>query len=142
MNQYQKFYSEIDLLLKAYRATLKNAFANEGIKISIDQWLVLNAIGKDEGISQKEIADITAKEPAAVMRMLDSMTEKDLIARIPTKEDRRKYQIILSREGRQIYSKLSKVVQEVNKRGLKQFDFDQLNILNAYCRQIKTDLKD
>ncbi len=140
MNQYEKFYSELDLLLKSYRIALKKAFAKEGIKISIDQWLVLNAIGKDEGISQKEIADFTAKEPAAVMRMLDSMSDKDIIARIPTKEDRRKHQIILSNEGREIYTKLLKLVQEVNKKALRHFDYDQLNHLIANFNQIKSDL--
>ena len=59
-------------------AVLKNA----GIEISPEQWAIIKRISEREVINQREIAELTFKDPASVTRSLDVKKEKGLVKRM------------------------------------------------------------
>ena len=137
MDISQKFFNEIDALLSSYRESIRKVFKDHDINLSVDQWMVIDCAGKEEGISQTTIAKRIHKEPAAVMRMLDALSDKHLVARIQTSEDRRKYKILLSADGRVLYEKCGQIVQELLKKSLSDFDFEQSKTLIHDLEQIR-----
>ena len=105
-----------EIILKKYKSDLKSSFESNGIDISPEQWSILRSVGYNEGISQKEVADISLKEPAAITRMLDALSDNNLVARIARKEDRRKFQLILSTKGRELFRQADKLSKAVEKK--------------------------
>ncbi len=137
MQPEQKFILGIIQFLQDYRSALRREFKKCNVSISVDQWLVLSAIGIEEGISQKDISDYTSKEPAAIMRMLDAMNESNWIARIPSQDDRRKYRVILSNEGRLLYEACSKIEFDLQKIMFKSFTLEEKRHLNSIIEDLR-----
>ncbi len=72
--------------------------ANAGI--TVDQWVILHQLEKGEGQNQLEIAKAVFKDAPTVTRILDLLVEKDLVARVPDQNDRRRFNIELTQKGK------------------------------------------
>jgi MarR family transcriptional regulator for hemolysin len=60
------------------------------IKISTEQFGLLRAISiKDEEVIQKDMADMMGKDKSAILRLIDSLEEKELVRRVVDPKDRR-----------------------------------------------------
>ena len=68
-----------------YQKMLKGA--NTGV--TVDQWIILQTIHKDNGLSQFDIANLTFKDAPTVTRIIDLLVGKELIERIADPDDRR-----------------------------------------------------
>jgi DNA-binding MarR family transcriptional regulator len=90
-----------------YQKMLRDA----NIDITVDQWILLKAIYKNDGSSQFEIAASTFKDAPTVTRILDLLSNKALIERIADPSDRRKYNIILTTKGKEQVQQILPVVQ-------------------------------
>lgn len=71
-----------------------------GAGITVDQWVILNQLDKEDGQNQLEIAKAVFKDAPTVTRILDLLEEKKLIARMPDSSDRRRFKIKLTTAGR------------------------------------------
>ena len=69
--------------------------------ITVDQWVVLHQLEKEEGQSQLEIAKAVFKDAPTVTRILDLLVEKKLVTRIPDQNDRRRFNIELTKQGKE-----------------------------------------
>lgn len=68
--------------------------------ITVDQWVILHQLEKGEGQSQLEIAKAVFKDAPTVTRILDLLVNKELVARIPDMNDRRRFNIELTEKGK------------------------------------------
>ncbi|KAA3634111.1 MAG: MarR family transcriptional regulator [Bacteroidetes bacterium] len=68
--------------------------------ITVDQWVVLNQLDKEDGQNQLDIAKAVFKDAPTVTRILDLLEEKGLIARVPDTSDRRRFKIQLTTTGK------------------------------------------
>lgn len=112
-------------LKRAFQQTL--AEINAGI--TADQWVVLDLLRTQTGISQLEIAERTSKDPPTVTRILDILADKKLIKRATDSADRRKMKIVLTLAGRKKVEALLPRVREFRLRyfdGLSKQDIDDL----------------
>ena len=97
----------------------QSALAEIDVKITGDQWVILKRIYEGEGISQREIASLTYKDPASVTRTLDILEKKTLIERKAVNNDRRAYSLYLTKAGKNLVEKITPVAKDVRKKGLK-----------------------
>lgn len=81
------------------------------IDITVDQWILLKAIYNNDGSSQYEIAASTFKDAPTVTRILDILSDKKLIERVPDPSDRRKYNIKITKEGNARVAQILPVVK-------------------------------
>jgi hypothetical protein len=61
------FY-HLDKAIKSYRQYAQRRLTDAGLDITIDQWLVLNTLTEQPGISQQLIAEKVFKDAASVTR--------------------------------------------------------------------------
>ena len=97
--------------------------------ITIDQWVVLQVLDKQDGISQLEIAKATFKDPPTITRIIDLLCEKGLTKRAKNIKDRRRFDILLTEEGRQLIARVLPVIRAARNQawqGLKDEEIDQL----------------
>ncbi|MDW3646952.1 MAG: MarR family transcriptional regulator [Bacteroidia bacterium] len=121
---------------KLFKKYKKNFFKDEGVDLTSDQWIVLKRISDEEGISQKEIADKSFKEPASVTRILDILQGKGLIYRKEAKEDRRAYGLFLTDEGLTLVKKLIPKAKKARAFGVQGLSEEEVLNLNKYLKKI------
>jgi DNA-binding MarR family transcriptional regulator len=71
--------------------------------ISIWQWRILAVLGETDGLTSTEVAARTLMDKPAVSRATSSLIERGLITRTSDTVDRRKSDLRLSQEGRNVY---------------------------------------
>ncbi len=103
-------------------AALKNA----GIEITPEQWAILKRISEREMINQREVAELTFKDPASVTRALDILEEKGYVKRVDMESDRRAYNLLLSPTGEDLVRKITPVAEAVRAQGLKNVSAEEL----------------
>ena len=116
----------LDRTIKRIRQHTLQVFEQKGFKLTIDQWVILKRIADDEGCSQKEIAEKTYKDPASITRIIDALSKKDLVERRPQPTDRRRYDMYLTKKGKELYSQMIDVVIELRKQPLKNVSETEL----------------
>jgi len=72
----------------------------DDLKITPEQIGLLHAISiKDEDVIQKDMAEIMGEDKSAILRLIDSLEEKELIRRVVDKNDRRKNYLMVTKQG-------------------------------------------
>lgn len=83
-------------MVDAYHThTLKS----KGFDITKEQWVLLKILSHHDGTSQNEIACLTDRDKTSMTRLVNTMEKKNLIARIPSKEDKRVNLLYLTKKG-------------------------------------------
>ena len=90
-------------------------FREQGAPITKDQWAVLKEVVDKPESTQKQIADFTLKDPAALTRILDLLEKNELIQRRQNLDDRRSYRLIPSVEGSRLVARLQPLVENLEK---------------------------
>ena len=103
--------------------------------ITIDQWVILQVLDRQEGLSQLEIARATFKDPPTVTRIIDLLCQKELTRRITDPDDRRRFKIQLTEDGREKIEAILPIIQAARRQawhGLVDEEIGQLTgILNT-----------
>lgn len=82
--------------LKKYMAAV---FKSEGINLTAEQFLVMDALWNQGEMTQQSIAYIIQKDKNSVTQFIDSLEKKGLVQRVVDASDRRVNKIQLSEEG-------------------------------------------
>lgn len=100
----------------------------EEIRITTEQFGLLHAIGqKEEEVIQKDMAEMMGKDKSAILRLIDSLEEKELVRRVVDKNDRRKNYLMVTKLGERVIKQYMKIVfgmlEEVE-QGISENDLD------------------
>jgi len=74
-------------------------FDRQGLGITVEQWVLLKIIQEHNSLSQQELAQLALRDPASITRTLDLLVKRQLVQRLPDSQDRRQFQIVLTRSG-------------------------------------------
>jgi DNA-binding MarR family transcriptional regulator len=85
---------------------LNRHFTDRGYDITCEQWAVLVNLGKINGQTQQELAVHTCKDKTSMTRLIDGMEKRNLVVRIPNKQDKRQKLIYLTAKGKDFHQKL------------------------------------
>ena len=83
-----------------------------GLDISLDQWLVLGPIWKNEGIAQKDIAEYCGKDKTSITKIINTLEKKNLVVRVPDQLDHRVKRVVLSNKGKELFLNVLPVIEE------------------------------
>jgi DNA-binding MarR family transcriptional regulator len=75
--------------------------------LSLEEWLVLDALSEEDGMSMSELAANTLASNATLSRHVDSLATRALVFREVAFEDRRRILVHLSKRGRALHGTLS-----------------------------------
>jgi len=113
------FFFHIDKMMKIVKEYTLSEFKSHGFPVTKDQWVILKRISEINGSNQKEIADSTFKDPAALTRMLDILEKKGFVKRQLSTEDRRTFEIHLTVDGSRLVNRMIPVVQGIRAKALQ-----------------------
>ncbi len=120
---------QIDKTSKLSKLYSQREFDRIGLGITVDQWVLLKIIGENDGLTQKELAAKSYRDPASITRTLDILGKKGLVERRPVPKDRRQYSICLKPEGSKFIDTNFPLIQQMRSKsveGLSEQDLSDL----------------
>lgn len=108
--------------------------------ITAEQWAVLNFLWVNDGITPKELSDLTFKDKPNTNRILDNLLKKELITKKSHPTDKRSFQIFLTDAGRDLKTLLIPKAVALLKKATNSIDKDKLKELKITLDQIYNNL--
>jgi len=121
------YFFKIDTTIKKIRSVLQKRFNDAGFDLTVDQWVLIDHVARNQGISQNNLAELTTKDAPTVTRILDLLVKKELVERRMSSEDRRKFNVFLLAEGMKTFEKVLPIVKEIRRQGwgeLSEADYE------------------
>jgi DNA-binding MarR family transcriptional regulator len=75
--------------------------------LSLEEWLVLDSLSEEDGLSMSELAANTLASNATLSRHVDSLSTRALVFREVAFQDRRRILVHLSKRGRALHETMS-----------------------------------
>ncbi|WP_247233532.1 MarR family winged helix-turn-helix transcriptional regulator [Telluribacter sp. SYSU D00476] len=116
------YFFKIDTTIKKIRNALQKRLNEAGVDLTVDQWVLLDHIYREEGISQNALAEVTYKDPPTVTRIIDLLEKKALVERRMAAGDRRKFNLFLTEKGVACHNEAFPVVAEIRRKGWGELD--------------------
>lgn len=92
---------------------LTKKFSDAGFDISYEQWSVLVHLYRKDGQTQQELSYIAVKDKAAITRLLNVLEKKNIVLRIPDRNDRRSKLVYLTNKAKEFKTDLIAIVEEL-----------------------------
>ena len=116
-------------------------FKSEGINLTAEQFLVMDALWNQGEMTQQSIAYIIQKDKNSVTQFIDNLEKKGLVNRVVDSADRRVNNIRLSKTGmamkdntkRVAINALNEILDGISEDDLKAF----VKVLNKACNNIE-----
>ncbi len=112
--------------------------ANTGI--TVDQWVVLQELNRQEGLSQLEIAKATYKDAPTMTRIIDLLCEKGFTRRLADPADRRRFSIQLTAAGREKIAEVLPIIQSVRREAWSALSEEEIADLSRMLDAVFTHL--
>lgn len=116
----------LDRTLRQLRFSLQTHLQEKNVRLSVDQWIILNETQNAGLVSHKTLADRAAKDPASVTRIVHALEKLKFIARIPSEKDQRVLLLKVTAAGKKELSKSDDAIQAYRKAALKGVSKEEL----------------
>ena len=123
----------LSMFMKAY-------CANHGFDLTKEQFILLAHLYQKDGMMQKDLAFITERNKGSLARLVNTMEKKNLVARIPSTEDKRVNRIYLTKLGKSVFEKIKPVLEQCEsevQKGLTKKEIEvTINVLQKIQKNI------
>lgn len=131
----------INLAAQRLKYELHQTFQERGYDVTPEQWVVLNRLWEQDGLSQVELAERTFKDKPGTTRILNLLEKKRLVARRPDESDGRVMRVFLTKSGLEIKEKLVACAEAVLQKGSQDFTKEEVTqfklLLNKLLRNLE-----
>lgn len=142
MPQPKIFGSHLDRTVKQIRQNYVKAFKEIGVDITTEQWVLLDNLYQNNGISQNELAERNFKNAPTVSRIIDLLCKKGLVERQRFDNDRRRYKIFMTTQGKTVYEQALPAVLALRQRGWNNLSDEDYENLIRIVNQIFENYED
>lgn len=101
-----------------------------------EQFGVLARLWEQEGLSQRELAEMLYKDKPTVTRMLEKLEQRGLISRKPDVRDRRIVRVYLTEAGKKMEQPILEAIRGWRSKAYKGFDPDRQKDVRLAMEQI------
>ena len=89
---------------------LTKKFSDAGFDVSYEQWSILVHLYHKDGQTQQALSQKSVKDKAAITRLLNVLEKKNIVLRIPDRNDKRSKLVYLTHKAKAFKSDLIAVV--------------------------------
>ena len=132
----KNFGFPMDRAIKMIRAKYNQAFKELGFDITTEQWVLIEKLYWDNGLSQSDLADGSYKNAPTVSRIIDLLVKKGFVERQRFENDRRRYKIFLTGDGREAVEACYPKILELRESGWRNLSDEDYHIFIRIVNQI------
>lgn len=136
----QVIFYTIDRTYRKKQSMAQRMFAESGIEVSPEQWVLLKIVCQYDGISQVDLAQKSVKDTASITRILDILEKKGLLTREQDANDRRKYLVTATKAGKDFIEKHMETIIGIRKQALKGITKSELDTLRALLEKMQANM--
>jgi DNA-binding MarR family transcriptional regulator len=133
--QFGKYSFLLDRTARRVKQYAQRKFKLGEFDVTVDQWLVLKNLSENGLMSQTELATLVFKDHPTLTRIIDILSNKGYVERIPHPLDRRSFQIHLTSQGTNKVEDLKPKIASIREKAwenLTENDFAEFKrILNT-----------
>nr|WP_320016286.1 MarR family transcriptional regulator [uncultured Desulfobacter sp.] len=131
MDDYSKIIDQsigylVGRLSRAIIKRLSKKFQDAGIDVSYEQWSILVHLYRQDGQTQQALAQIAVKDKAAITRLLNGLEKKNIVLRIPDRNDKRSNLVYLTNKAKELKPHLVGFVEEMLEEAEQGIDPDEM----------------
>lgn len=131
-DQYNSYSFLLDRTARKVKQYAQQQFRELGLNITVDQWIVIKQLHEQQEMRQNDLAELVNKDNPTLTRIIDLLSDKELIVRKQNPNDRRSFVVSLTPHGTELVETISPKVKDIRLRawnGLSQKDFDQFKMI-------------
>lgn len=132
----KNFGFPIDRAIKMIRSKYNNAFKQLGFDITTEQWVLIEKLYWENGQSQTDLADGSYKNAPTVSRIIDLLAKKGFVERQRFENDRRRYKIFLTEDGKEVVETCYPKILELRESGWQNLSNEDYNTFMRIINQI------
>lgn len=125
---------------KKIKLELQRKFNEHKVDITVDQWVVLLELHQHGTQNQVALCEHCAKDAPTITRIIELLVKKELIVREGCKEDRRRFNISLSKKGKGLVHKLLPMIIEFRKQGWNNLTEKDIAHIERITKKIQENL--
>ena len=91
---------------------VQELFCEKDICLTKIQWVFLKKVQEQNGVAQQELAFLTGRDKTSLTRLVNTMEKKNLVARIPSKFDKRINNIHITKKGILLYNETLPIIEK------------------------------
>jgi MarR family transcriptional regulator, transcriptional regulator for hemolysin len=114
---------------------------HDKVGITVGQWKVIVMLVKQNGLTQKEIADKLGLEGPTLIPIIDKMEKEELVVRKVDPSDRRNNRIYRTRKADELWDKMMQCASKVRQVSVKEISEADLNIMRRVLDKIWHNLR-
>lgn len=138
--QFAKYSFLLDRTARKVKQYAQQQFKLGEFDVTVDQWLVMKNLSENGPLSQTELAVLVFKDHPTLTRIVDLLSKKGYVERVPHPLDRRSFQLHLTEEGLSKVSALRPKILEIREKAwenLNEKDFEEFKrILNTIYQNL------
>lgn len=131
----------IERTAKRMKQACQQYLNQAGIDLTVDQWVILQELDQFDGQGQIELARKTFKDAPTVTRIIDLLCQKGLTQRIVAPDDRRKFHIFLTPQGKSTIVEVLPAVREFRIKAYENLNDAEMDLLNDIMDRIFENLQ-
>lgn len=131
---------QIDLTSKVSKQFSQREFDKLKLDITVEQWIILKIVSENRNLSQKELAEKSYRDPASITRTIDLLEKKELLIREVIPNNRRTYNISLTKNGELFIKSNMKMIKKHRELSIQNLSKDDLNTLSDLLSKIRTNM--
>jgi DNA-binding MarR family transcriptional regulator len=120
---------------------LHQTFQAKGYDVTPEQWVVLNRLWEEDGLSQVDLAERTFKDKPSTTRILNLLEKKRIVVRRPDESDGRILRVFLTKTGKDLKDKLIPCAEEVLAKSGKNLTKEELAQFKMTLHRILDNLR-
>ncbi len=132
---------QLDLTNKVAKQYSQKEFDRLKLGITVEQWVVLKIVSENLNLLQNELATKSYRDPASITRTIDLLVKKELILREAIPNDRRAYNITLTKKGQLFIKQHFKIIKKHRELSIKGLSEHDLTTLNRILAKIRTNME-
>jgi MarR family transcriptional regulator for hemolysin len=114
---------------------------HDQVGITVGQWKVIVMLVKNNGLTQKEIADKLGLESPTLIPIIDKMEKEELVIRKVDPSDRRNNRIYRTDKADALWERMVQCASKVRQISVKEISDADLNIMRAALDKIWYNLR-
>ena len=129
-------YISFERVSKKIKELINLQLSKKDLKISFEQWLTLEAISRNQGINQKDLAQMIAKETASVSRLIKKLIGLKLISIQKDNVQKKSNKLYLAPSGFELIQQVKKSIDKEFKSIFSAAHEQELNLMMDILKRI------
>lgn len=140
MSLSQVVLFQIEQASKQAKLYSQREFDRQGLGITVDQWVLLKIIQEAGSLSQQELAQRSLRDPASITRTLDLLVKRQFVFRQPDPQDRRQFQIGLTKPGYEFVERHMTMVDDHRRRSIAGMSKEEVQTLLTLLKTVQRNM--